>query len=68
MELFLHSWKFVRYEITKNTAWYCVYVRTTSGQETLVEFTKGTQSNGVGKLIDEILATIADKRIPDEGE
>ena len=66
MELSLHSWKFLRYQITKNTDWYCVFVRTNSGQETLVEFTKGAQSNGVGRLINEILSAISEGNIPEE--
>ncbi|MDC0035184.1 hypothetical protein OAJ44_02340 [Chloroflexi bacterium] len=68
MELFLRSWKFVRYEITKNTTWYCVYVRTRSGQETLAEFTKGAESNEVGRIINDILETIDEKSIPSEND
>ena len=66
MELFLHSWRFLRYEVTKNTTWYCVSVRTKSDQETLVEFTKGPQSNEVARLINEILDAISEGNIPPE--
>jgi len=66
MELFIHSWKFLRYEITKNTHWHCVSVRTKSGQETLAEFTKGGQSRKVAELINEILESISAGSIPGE--
>ena len=66
MELFLHSWRFLRYEVTKNTTWYCVSVRTKSDQETLVEFTKGLQSNEVAKTINDILEAISEINIPAE--
>ena len=66
MELSLHSWRFLRYEVTKNTTWYCVSVRTKSDQETLVEFTKGPQSNEVARLINEILEAISEGNIPPE--
>ena len=66
MELVLHSWRFLRYEITKNTNWHCVFVRINSGQETLVEFTKGPQSIEVARLINEILETISEGSIPAE--
>ena len=68
MRLFLHSWKFLRYDITKNTNWYCVSVRTNSGEETLVEFTKGPESNGVARTINEILEAISEGSIPGEND
>ena len=68
MELFIHSWKFLRYEITRNTNWHCVSVRTKSGQETVAEFTKGGQSSEVAGLINEILENISSGSIPGEDE
>lgn len=68
MELFIHSWKFLKYEITRNTSWHCVYVRTRSGQETVAEFTKGGQSSEVAGLINEILENISSGSIPGEDE
>ncbi len=68
MELFIHSWKFLKYEITRNTSWHCVSVRTKSGQETVAEFTKGGQSSEVAGLINEILENISSGSIPGEDE
>tara|TARA_B100000686_G_scaffold119272_1_gene126400 strand:+ start:2762 stop:3892 length:1131 start_codon:yes stop_codon:yes gene_type:complete len=68
MELFIHSWKFLRYEITRNTNWHCVSVRTKSGQETVAEFTKAGQSSEVAGLINEILENISSGSIPGEDE
>ena len=66
MTLLLHSWKFVRYEITKNTTWYFVWIKDASGRDTYVEFTKGTESDEVGRLIHEMLNKFKLEDLPEE--
>ncbi|SVD74487.1 uncharacterized protein METZ01_LOCUS427341, partial [marine metagenome] len=55
MTLLLHSWEFVKFEVTKDTSWYFVCIKDVSGRDTYVEFTKGTESDEVGRLIHEML-------------
>ena len=64
MTLSLHSWKFVRYEITKNTTWYFVWIKDASGRDTYVEFTKGTESDEVGRLMHEMLNKFRSEDLP----
>ena len=66
MTLLLHSWKFVRYEITKNTTWYFVWIKDASGRDTYVEFTKGTESDEVGRLMHEMLNKFRSEDLPEE--
>ena len=66
MTLLLDSWKFVRYEVTKNTSWYFVWIKDASGRDTYVEFTKGTESDEVGRLIDEMLNKFKLEDLPEE--
>ena len=66
MTLLLHSWEFVRYEVTKNTAWYFVCIKDDSGRDTYVEFTKGTESDEVGRLIHEMLNKFRAQDLPEE--
>jgi hypothetical protein len=66
MTLLLDSWKFVRYEVTKNTSWYFVWIKDASGRDTYVEFTKGTESDEVGRLIHEMLNKFKLEDLPEE--
>ena len=66
MTLLLHSWEFVRYEITKNTSWYFCCIKDDSGRDTYVEFTKGTKSDEAGRLIHEILNKFRSEDLSEE--
>ena len=66
MTLLLHSWEFVRYDVTKNTSWYFVCIKDASGRDTHVEFTKGTESDEVGRLIHEMLNKFRSEELPGE--
>ena len=66
MTLLLHSWEFVRYDVTKNTSCYFVCIKDASGRDTHVEFTKGTESDEVGRLIHEMLNQFRSEELPGE--
>ena len=66
MTLLLHSWEFVKFEVTKDTSWYFVCIKDVSGRDTYVEFTKGTESDEVGRLIHEMLNKFRSQDLPEE--
>ena len=66
MTLLLHSWEFVKFEVTKDTSWYFVCIKDVSGRDTYVEFTKGTESDEAGRLIHEMLNKFRSQDLPEE--
>ena len=66
MKLLLHSWEFVKFEVTKDTSWYFVCIKDVSGRDTYVEFTKGTESDEAGRLIHEMLNKFRSQDLPEE--
>ena len=65
MSIQIDQVRFVKVEVTPKTTWYFAEVVNSNGLETVVEFTKGTSSVEVAKLINQMIVCLAEKLVVD---
>ena len=68
MSIQIDQVRFVKVEVTPKTTWYFAEVVNSNGLETVVEFTKGTSSVEVAKLINQMIVCLVEKLVVDESD
>ena len=68
MSIQIDQVRFVKVEVTPKTTWYFAEVVNSNGLETVVEFTKGTSSAEVAKLINQMIVCLVEKLVVDESD
>ena len=68
MSIQINQARFVKVSVTPKTAWYFAKVVNSNGLETVVEFTKGSSSGEVAKLIHQMTGYLSEQLVEDESD
>ena len=68
MNIQIDQVRFIKVRVTPKTAWYFAKVMNSNGLETVVEFTKGSSSGEVAKLIHQMTGYLSEQLVEDESD